>query len=63
MLKQFVIFLIALTLCGFALAGCGRKGALEPPSSTMIENEKGERQMRPQQDTPFILDRLIKEKD
>jgi len=59
MLKQLVIFLIALTFCGSFLVGCGRKGALEPPPSTMIENERGDKQMRPKQDKPFILDRFI----
>jgi len=63
MLKQLVNFLIAFTFLSLALSGCGRKGAVEPPPSIMIENEKGEKQMRPKQDKPFILDRLIRKKD
>jgi len=62
MLKRPAAFLIMITLFGVVLVGCGRKGALEPPPSIMIENEKGEKHVRPQKDTPFILDRLIRSK-
>jgi len=57
-----VAALFTLLCLGLVLAGCGRKGALEPPPSTMIENEQGERLIRPQEDKPFILDRLIQPK-
>jgi|GEM_PF-1731673 len=57
-------FLAGLAAAGIAgmvlLTGCGRKGALERPSSAMTENEKGDPVPKPGEDKPFILDRLIK---
>lgn len=48
-------------LIAMLVAGCGRKGDLEVPSSRpVIENPDGTQQEEePEEDRPFFLDRLI----
>lgn len=59
-MKKTLIFVLLISFCGSFLAGCGRKGAVELPSSSMIENDKGEMVEKPKEDKPFILDSLIR---
>lgn len=59
-MKKILVFVTLASLAGGFLAGCGRKGALEPPPSSMIENDKGEKVPKPKEDRPFILDPLIR---
>jgi len=59
MFKKFVACMTVSLIGILVLAGCGRKGALEPPPSSRIEAENDTVQEKPQQDRPFILDGLI----
>jgi len=59
MFKNFMTYAALFLVCSSLLAGCGRKGALEPPPSARIESENGQSQEKPKRDTPFILDKLI----
>lgn len=61
-MKKTLAGLVIFAICGVALAGCGRKGPLEPPPSAMIENSNGKMVEKPKEDKPFILDRLIKQR-
>lgn len=61
-MKKTLTGLIIVTICGAALAGCGRKGPLEPPPSSMIENADGKKVEKPKENKPFILDGLIKQR-
>ncbi|WP_336278644.1 LPS translocon maturation chaperone LptM [Bartonella sp. CB175] len=54
-LKSLMIFLFCSVIC----AGCGRKGALELPSSDAIKTPKGAFASKSTVDKSFILDRLI----
>ncbi|UXM94983.1 lipoprotein [Bartonella sp. HY329] len=60
MTKRLLTLSLVTAFCGLALAGCGRKGPLEPPPSSIIENANGEKVQKPREDKPFILDGLIK---
>ncbi|CAM1630898.1 Prokaryotic lipoprotein-attachment site [Bartonella apihabitans] len=61
-MKKTLTGLVVVTICGVALAGCGRKGPLEPPPSTMIEDSNGKMVQKPKVEKPFILDPLIKQR-
>lgn len=61
-MKKTLAGLMIVTICGVALACCGRKGPLEPPPSTMVEDANGNMVQKPKVDKPFILDRLIKQR-
>ena len=61
-----VIWRLAIVMAaGLALAGCGRKGALEPPPGANIERQPRtlpagtEPGKASAPDRPFILDRLL----
>jgi len=56
----FLAGLVIAGVCVMALTGCGRRGALEPPPSAMMENEKGEMVRKAREDKPFILNPLIR---
>jgi len=55
------LYILTIFACAsLLLAGCGRKGALEPaPSTAVSTGDNSPAQAAPQQDKPFILDRLI----
>ncbi|EJF80445.1 hypothetical protein [Bartonella doshiae] len=58
-----VIILKNLTIVlfgGILIVGCGRKGALEVPSSSMEKSVQGAFVSKSEDDKPFILDRLIR---
>jgi len=59
MFKKLISCASLSLICVLLIAGCGRKGALEPPPSAQIDTENGTVEAEPQQDKPFILDRLI----
>lgn len=59
-MKKYLSSLIMLSICLFMTLGCGRKGQLEPPTSTLVQNSSGKMVEKPKPDKPFILDRLIK---
>nr|CDP79316.1 putative small periplasmic lipoprotein [Bartonella schoenbuchensis]CDP79554.1 putative small periplasmic lipoprotein [Bartonella schoenbuchensis] len=51
--------LIIVLFFNVVIVGCGRKGALELPSSTTVESSQGAFVSERKADKPFILDRLI----
>jgi len=59
-MKKSLSSLIMLSICLSMIAGCGRKGPLEPPPSSLIQDSSGKMVEKPKLDKPFILDRLIK---
>ena len=55
-----ILPLAAVVLAAAALPGCGRRGALEPPSGAKVsEEERKPFQKRTPPERPFVLDRLI----
>lgn len=60
MTRRLLTVLVITGICSAALVGCGRKGPLEPPPSSMIEDQNGNKVQKPREDKPFILDGLIK---
>ncbi|GAA5108123.1 LPS translocon maturation chaperone LptM [Bartonella jaculi] len=51
---------LAIVLWGsIIIVGCGRKGALELPPSTVADSSQGTFVPQGKTDKPFILDRLI----
>lgn len=59
-MKKILTSVMVISFCGAALAGCGRKGPMEPPPSSMIENAQGKKVQKPKENKPFFLDFLIK---
>jgi predicted small lipoprotein YifL len=60
-LPQFIRLTVVFAVIGFAVAGCGRKGDLDPPS---VQATKGGDSSKPTKepgvaDKPFILDPLL----
>ncbi|WP_455474090.1 LPS translocon maturation chaperone LptM [Bartonella sp. B30(2025)] len=55
-LKNWIIILVS----SIVLFGCGRKGALELPSSAVKKTTQRTFVDKNKTDKPFILDRLIK---
>ncbi|WP_336287559.1 MULTISPECIES: LPS translocon maturation chaperone LptM [unclassified Bartonella] len=53
--KRLMIVLFFSVVC----VGCGRKGALELPSSTVAKTTQETLSSKNTADKPFILDRLI----
>ncbi|WP_332060021.1 LPS translocon maturation chaperone LptM [Bartonella sp. CB74] len=51
--------LMIVLFLGIACVGCGRKGALELPSSTVAQATQETLSSKNTADKPFILDRLI----
>ncbi|EJF74993.1 MULTISPECIES: LPS translocon maturation chaperone LptM [Bartonella] len=54
-LKSLTIVLVG---CVF-IVGCGRKGPLEMPYSTMEKPARGASSLKSEEDKSFVLDRLI----
>jgi predicted small lipoprotein YifL len=55
---------VAVSLAALALAGCGRKGPLEPPSPAVTTQQQTGQSVQtvqtpPQPDRPFVLDPLL----
>ncbi|EJF90997.1 LPS translocon maturation chaperone LptM [Bartonella tamiae] len=59
-MNKTLMSLIIVFFFSAVLSACGRKGPLEPPPSSMVENAQGKIVEKPKEDKPFILDRLIK---
>ncbi|GAA5096246.1 LPS translocon maturation chaperone LptM [Bartonella acomydis] len=59
-MKSILRSLTIVLLGGIVLIGCGRKGALEMPPSSVQKPVKGESVAKNEDDKAFILDRLIK---
>lgn len=59
-MKKILTGCMIVSFCGLTLVGCGRKGMMEPPASSMIENSQGKMVEKPKENKPFFLDRLIK---
>jgi len=64
--RQIALSAVVIGLAAVALAGCGRKGPLEPPSAAVTTNiaaQQGQQvqtaQTPPKPDRPFVLDRLL----
>jgi predicted small lipoprotein YifL len=60
-LPQFIRLTVVFAVIGLAVAGCGRKGDLDPPS---VQATKGGDSSKPTKepgvaDKPFILDPLL----
>lgn len=51
--------LLLISALAATLAGCGRKGPLEPPPSSLITDEQGHQKPKPREDKPFILDKIL----
>ncbi|WP_156851220.1 LPS translocon maturation chaperone LptM [Bartonella refiksaydamii] len=54
-LKNLTIVLLGCVV----IVGCGRKGPLEVPYSTMEKPVRGAPSTKSEEDKPFVLDRLI----
>ncbi|RCL00914.1 MAG: hypothetical protein JSC189_001007 [Candidatus Tokpelaia sp. JSC189] len=59
MTRCFLVGLVVAGISGMMLIGCGRKGRLEPSSTLLIKDKKGEMVKKPRPDRLFILDPLI----
>ncbi|WP_175868628.1 LptM family lipoprotein [Bartonella gabonensis] len=59
-MKIIVKGLMIVLLGGLGVAGCGRKGSLEAPLTSVEKPMHGTSATKNEDDKPFILDRLIK---
>ncbi len=55
-MTQFLRLLVFVVIVG-SIAACGRAGPLEPPSTTVVNDENAEQ--TPEEDKPFILDGIL----
>ncbi|WP_375615714.1 MULTISPECIES: LPS translocon maturation chaperone LptM [unclassified Bartonella] len=59
-MKIIIKGLMVVLFGGLGVVGCGRKGSLEMPPTSVEKPTQGTSVAKSEDDKPFILDRLIK---
>lgn len=57
--RLFITSVIMLVAVGSIVSGCGRRGALEAPQSSTVNDDWRKTDKKPVEEKPFILDKLI----